>query len=106
MVCSYSEQRNLLMLISLYDQKIPELEILVEQGCEISLCIPPGLPCLNDTKPETYWIYFLAQTSPPTQILYFFSARTTWMWLVGFRILLALPMARGRNLFSTVPAFT
>lgn len=26
MVCSYSEQRNLLMLISLYDQKIPELD--------------------------------------------------------------------------------
>jgi hypothetical protein len=84
-----------------------QLQVFMKQLRVVFFRVPFGIPGLDDPEPEPYRIYFLTQNfTSETVLAYFFSARTTVMWLVGFLILLARPMARGVKRFRTVPPST
>ena len=66
------------------------------------VCKPFRFPVANDANSKTDWINLLthAEIIPPS-----FSATTTVMWLVRFKMLYARPCARGWNRFSVGPGF-
>src|SRR6185369_8516107 len=93
-------------MIQPFLEECAQLQVLMKELRIVFFRVPFGVPSLDDSKPETYRIYFLTQNFTSDPLAYFFSARTTVMWLVGFLILLARPMARGVKRFSTAPPST
>lgn len=93
-------------MIQPFLEECAQLQILMKELRIVFFRVPFGVPGFDNSKPEPYRIYFLTQNFTSDPLAYFFSARTTVMWLVGFLILLARPMARGVKRFSTAPPST
>src|SRR6185369_9860743 len=51
--------------IKAFLQIFPDGEIFMQIFCIVGFRVPLGVPCFYNAKPETYWMYFLSQTTPP-----------------------------------------